>query len=62
MPAALQPFARLMPLTYATRGLRDVMIKGESLPDVAGSLLILILFAILVIALSSRVTARAQGS
>jgi ABC-2 type transport system permease protein len=62
MPAALQPFARLMPLTYATRALRDVMIKGEGLSDVAGALLILILFAVLVIALSSRVTARAQGS
>ncbi len=62
MPAALQPFSRLMPLTYATRALRDVMIKGEGLSNVAGSLLVLLAFAVLVIALSSRVTARAQGS
>lgn len=62
MPDVLQPFSRLMPLTYATRALRAVMIEGEALPDVAGSLLVLLVFAGLVIALSSRVTARAQGS
>jgi ABC-2 type transport system permease protein len=62
MPDVLQPFSRLMPLTYATRALRDVMIKGEGLPDVAGSLLVLLVFAGLVIALSSRVTAHAQGA
>lgn len=60
MPGWLQPFANVMPLTYATRALRDVMIKGETLLDVAGDLGVIVLFALLVIALSSRTAGRAR--
>ena len=49
-----------MPLTYSNRALRDVMIKGESLIDVAGDLGVIVLFAVLVIALSSRTAGRAK--
>jgi len=31
LPALLQPIARVMPLTYAADGLREVMIKGSGL-------------------------------
>ncbi len=60
MPAWLQPVSRVMPLTYANRALRDVMIKGESLLDVGGDLLVLLAFVVAVIALSSRTAGRAK--
>jgi ABC-2 type transport system permease protein len=60
MPSWLQPVSRLMPLTYATQALRDVMIRGETLPGVAGSLLVLVAFAALVIALASRTAGKAK--
>jgi len=59
MPGWLQPVSKLMPLTYATQALRDVMIKGESLLDVAGPLGVVLFFAVLVIILSSRTAGRA---
>jgi ABC-2 type transport system permease protein len=59
MPRWLQPLSKLMPLTYANQALRDVMIKGESLLDVAGPLGAILLFAALVIILSSRTAGRA---
>ena len=31
LPAALQPLARVMPLTYAVEGLREVMVRGADL-------------------------------
>jgi ABC-2 type transport system permease protein len=60
MPDWLQPVSRLMPLTYSNRALRDVMIKGSSLVDVAGDLGIILLFAVLVVALSSRTAGKAK--
>lgn len=60
MPAWLQPMSRLMPLTYANRALRDVMIKGESLIGVGDNMLILLGFVVAVIALSSRTAGRAK--
>jgi ABC-2 type transport system permease protein len=60
MPRWLQPFSHIMPLTYSNRALRDVMIKGYSLVDVAGDLGVIVLFAVLVIALSSRTAGRAK--
>ncbi len=46
MPAYLQPLAYLMPLTYANRALRDVMLKGWGLGDIWPNLVILAVFAI----------------
>jgi ABC-2 type transport system permease protein len=60
MPGWLQPFARLMPLTYANEALREVMIKGASLPDVAGEIGVVLLFVVLVIAFSARTAGRAK--
>ena len=60
MPEWLQPISRLMPLTYANQALRDVMIKGASLVDVAGALGAILLFAVLVVMLSSRTAGRAR--
>lgn len=60
MPGWLQPISRLMPLTYANRALREVMIKGESLFGVADLLLVLVAFIVAVIALSARTAGRAK--
>ena len=60
MPGWLQPVSKLMPLTYATEALRDVMIKGESLPNVADLLLVLVAFAAGVIVLAARTAGRAK--
>lgn len=60
LPKALQPFSRIMPLTYANDALRRVMIQGESLLGVWDDLLILLLFVVLVIALSARTAGRAR--
>jgi ABC-2 type transport system permease protein len=60
MPGWLQPFSRLMPLTYANEALRNVMIKGDTLLDVGGSLLILVGFAVLFVLLASRTAGRAK--
>ena len=42
MPGYLQPLAYAMPLTYANRALRDVMLKGWGLGDIWPNLLILV--------------------
>ena len=42
MPGWLQPFSYIMPLTYATNALRDVMVKGFGLVQIAPNLVILI--------------------
>jgi len=54
LPDALQPVARLLPLTYAVDGLRDVMIRGYGLaaPSVQLDLLVLGGFAILFMVLA----------
>ena len=46
MPQMLRPFAYLLPLTYANRALRDVMLKGFGLADIWPNLLLLCLFVI----------------
>jgi ABC-2 type transport system permease protein len=58
MPRYLQPFAYVMPLTYANRGLRDVMIKGGGLAEIWPEVLILLAFAALFIALGALTTRR----
>jgi ABC-2 type transport system permease protein len=53
MPNWLQPFAYLMPMTYGIRALRDVMIKGFGILEVAPDLTILILLAVGTLALAT---------
>ena len=51
MPSYLQPFAHIMPLTYANRALRDVMLKGWGLTEIWPNLLILLAIALIIIGL-----------
>jgi ABC-2 type transport system permease protein len=51
MPDYLQPFAYIMPLTYANRALRDVMLKGWGLAEIWPNLLILLAIALIIIGL-----------
>jgi ABC-2 type transport system permease protein len=53
LPRWLQPFSWVMPMTYANRALRAVMIKGQGLGSIWGELLILAGFAALMIALGA---------
>jgi ABC-2 type transport system permease protein len=53
MPGYLQPFAYAMPLTYANRALRDVMLKGLGLGDIWPNLLILAAFALIIVGLGA---------
>lgn len=51
LPRWLRPLSHLMPLTYANWGLRDVMIRGRGILEVAPYLLVLVGFAaVLVVA------------
>jgi len=45
MPGWLQPFAYIMPMTYGIRALRDVMVKGLSVVQIAPDLTILVALA-----------------
>lgn len=42
MPAYLRPLAYIMPLTYANRALRDVMLKGQGIAAILPDLLIIL--------------------
>ncbi len=53
LPSYLQPFAYAMPLTYANRALRDVMLKGWGLAEIWPNLAILVGLAALLIALGA---------
>jgi ABC-2 type transport system permease protein len=60
LPGWLQPFSKVMPLTYSTEALRSVMIKGETLLDVADLLLVVVAFAAGVLVLAARTAGRAR--
>lgn len=53
MPAWLQPPAWVMPMTYANRAMRAVMIKGQGMESIWGDVLILAGFGALMIALGA---------
>ncbi len=53
MPELLRPFAYILPLTYANRALRDVMLKGFGLADIWPNLLALLLFVLVLTSLSA---------
>ena len=52
MPEVLQVFAQVLPVTYAADALRGVMVKGFTLAQVMPDMLVLIAFALLMLALS----------
>jgi ABC-2 type transport system permease protein len=60
MPDYLQWLAKILPLTYAVDGLRDIMLDGKNLLDVGFQLSVLVGFAI-VISVVTAVTLR-RGS
>jgi ABC-2 type transport system permease protein len=53
MPAYLQPFGYLMPITYANRALRDVMLKGWGLAEIWPDVALLVGFAVVLIVLGA---------
>ena len=53
MPGSFQAIARVLPLRYAVDGLRDIMLRGESLADVATELAVLAGFAVALLALAA---------
>src|SRR6266700_1200143 len=53
LPRLLQPISYILPLTYANDALRGVMLKNNSLQDIAGQLSALLVFALLMVLLSS---------
>jgi ABC-2 type transport system permease protein len=53
LPKWLQPPAWLLPMTYANRAMRDVMIKAQGVGSIWSDLLILAAFAALMIALGA---------
>jgi ABC-2 type transport system permease protein len=57
MPDYLQWLAKILPLTYAVEGLRDIMLAGKNLLDVGFELSVLIGFAV-VISVVTAVTLR----
>ncbi len=61
MPGYLQPFAYAVPLTYANRALRDVMLKGWGLTDIWPNLAMLLGFAALLVTLGALTMRREVG-
>jgi ABC-2 type transport system permease protein len=53
LPSVLQPISYILPLTYANEALRNVMLKGSGIGDIAGQLGALLVFALLMILLSA---------
>src|SRR5579871_4397316 len=56
LPGVLHPISYILPLTYANAALRGVMLKGEDFVGIAGQLGALLLFALLMVLLSSFTT------
>jgi ABC-2 type transport system permease protein len=53
LPAVLRPISYILPLTYANDALRGVMLKGAGVAGIAWQLAALVIFALLMIILSS---------
>jgi ABC-2 type transport system permease protein len=58
LPGYLQPIAYMMPLTYANRALRDVMLKGWGLMEIWPNIMILLGFSVLFITIGVLMTRR----
>ncbi|MHC1679949.1 MAG: ABC transporter permease [Methanomassiliicoccales archaeon] len=52
VPEVLRPISYLLPLTYAVDGVRSVMVRGWGLEDIWLNLVVLLLFAVVMLALS----------
>ncbi len=52
LPTWLSAFAWLLPITHASAGIRDVLIKGQGLAEVSAHLLVLAGYALLMLPLS----------
>jgi ABC-2 type transport system permease protein len=50
LPGYFQAVSGVLPLTYANRALRDIMVRGSSLTDVSTEIGVLILFAVIMMA------------
>lgn len=61
MPEYLQWLARFLPLKYAVDGLRDIMLSGMSLADVAFEMLVLVGFAVATSILAAFTLRRGTG-
>jgi ABC-2 type transport system permease protein len=61
MPAHVQPVARLMPITYANRALRDVMLKGWGLAEIWPDLAVLVGIAAVLLVLGALMMQRDVG-
>src|SRR5208337_729621 len=53
LPSYLQVFSYVMPLTYANDALQNIMVRGYGLGSVWPDIAVLVLFAIVMIALST---------
>src|ERR1051326_8034535 len=53
LPKVLQPISYILPLTYANDALRGVMLKSAGFGDIAGQLAALLVFALVMVLLSS---------
>ena len=58
LPNILRPLSYILPLTYANEALRDVMLKNASIGTIASDLAALLVFALVMIGLSSLTTRR----
>ncbi len=53
LPTALRPISYILPLTYANDALRGVMLKSDDIGQIAGQLAGLLIFALVMVMLSS---------
>ncbi|HJP28497.1 MAG TPA: ABC transporter permease [Dehalococcoidia bacterium] len=53
LPGYFQGISRVLPLTYANRALRDIMLRGASLSDVSLEIGVLALFAVVMLTAAS---------
>jgi ABC-2 type transport system permease protein len=58
LPGVLHPFAYILPLTYANDALRAVMLKNADIDTIGKDLIALLIFALVMIGLSSLTTRR----
>jgi ABC-2 type transport system permease protein len=62
MPWYMQDISKLLPLTYASQALREVMVLGAGIPAISTELTILIVFGVVMIAIALPVFRRAMTS
>ncbi|MBI4302300.1 MAG: ABC transporter permease [Chloroflexi bacterium] len=58
MPGYLQGLAKVLPLTHAVEGLREIMLHGKGLGDVITELAVLVVFAVIMLILAATTVRR----